>query len=391
MKSANVVHRDTWIKLFLLVLLCFIVAPSSSCALFDGKIESFSADQVVLSANGKVLSTSKLYITPDVYRMDGLPMGGQRGITRNLTILGFTKQNKQYFYNHDKKLFFESQLDENDMLKKMKSNENVDSEKILGQEKVSGYKCVKKEVTTIMTMMGMKHTSTQILWQSDKFEFPLRIRQEEGQIMELRNIKTGKPSKKLFRRLAGYKKVDSMMAVMGIDFGAMAREKRASRNNRRPPAPQKNINDINMEEMMATIQQAMGENADQGQTAQMQQIIAKAMNQAKQTNMDKGSATGLWKIIPKRSGDKIGFEMKTPNVFTVTMGSNASLQQVFTFYQQKLKTEGWRDSGTYIQDGMGTCCMMRGEQMLTISWADNPGMEGKYKHFYNLKLKGPNI
>ena len=143
------------------------------------------------------MSTSKLYITPDAFRMDGLPMGGQGGLTRNLSILGFKKLNKQYIYNHDKKLFFESQLDEDGMLEKMKSYENVDSENVLGKEKVSGYKCVKKEVTTTMTMMGTKITSTEILWQSDKFEFPLRIQMEKGQIMEFRNIDTGKPSKKV--------------------------------------------------------------------------------------------------------------------------------------------------------------------------------------------------
>ena len=181
MESDSTIHRSTWTKFFWVVLLCFMVAPSLSYALFGGKIEDFSADQVMISPDGKVMSTSKLYITKAAYRMDGLPMGGQGGMTQNLTILGFKKQNKQYIYNHDKKLFFESQLDENDMLEKMKSNENVDSEKVLGKEKVSGYKCVKKEVTTTMTMMGMKHTSTQILWQSDKFEFPLRIRMEEGQ------------------------------------------------------------------------------------------------------------------------------------------------------------------------------------------------------------------
>jgi hypothetical protein len=121
MEFVNTIHRSIWAKLFLVVLFCFMISPSSSHALFGGKIESFSADQVMISPDGKVMSTSKLYITPDVYRMDGLPMSGQGGITRNLTILGFKKQNKQYIYNHDKKLFFESQLDENDMLEKMKS------------------------------------------------------------------------------------------------------------------------------------------------------------------------------------------------------------------------------------------------------------------------------
>ena len=392
MKSDHTIHRFTWINFFWVALLCFMVSPSSSHALFGGKIESFSADQVVISPDGKVMSTSKLYITPDAYRMDGLPMGGQGGVTRNLSILGFKKQNKQYIYNHDKKLFFESQLDEDDMLKKMKSYENVDSEKILGKEKVSGYKCVKKEVTTTMTMMGMKHTSTEILWQSDKFEFPLRIQMKDGRIMEFRNIDTDKPSKKLFRRPAGYKRVNNMMAVMGMDFAAMAREEAKSDDeDETESAPQQNVADMNMEEMMATMKQAMGENADSEQMAQIQQIMAQAMNQARQINMDKGAANGLWKIIPKRPGDKVGSEMKSPNVYTVTMGTNALLRQVFTFYEQKLKPEGWKDKGMFIQDGQGTFSMMKGERMLMIASADNPGMEGAYKLFYNLKLNGPDI
>ena len=390
MEFVNAIHRSTWVKLFLAVLFCFMIAPSSSHALFGGKIENFTADQVMISSDGKVMSTSKLYITPDAYRMDGLPMGGQGGFTGNLTFLGIKKQNKQYIYNHDKKLVFESQLDENDMFEKMKSKENIDSQKILGKEKVSGYKCVKKEVTRTMTMMGTKITTTQIEWQNDRFEFPLRTQMEEGSIMEFQNIKKGKPSKKLFKRPTGYKKVDNMMAAMGIDFAAMAREKRASRNKARKPGPQKNINDIDVEEMMASMQQAMGENADPKQREQFQQIMARAMDRVKQINMDKGAASGLWKIIPQRPGDKIGREMKIQNIYIATMGSNASLQQVCTFYQQKLKPEGWRDTGTSIQDGMGVCLMMRDEQMLTISWTENPGMEGHYKLFYNLKLSGLN-
>ena len=326
--------------------------------------------------------------------MDGLPMGGQGGVTRNLSILGFKKLNKQYIYNHDKKLFFESQLDEEDMLKKLKSYENVDSEKILGKEKVSGYKCVKKEVTTTMTIMGMKHTSTEILWQSDKFEFPLRIQMEDGQTMEFRNIDKGTPSKKFFRRPTGYKKVNNIMAVMGMDFAAMAKQNMASDDDdkeEREAGSQQNIKNLNVEEMNAKIEQAMGKNADPEQVAQMQQIMAQAMNQAKQINMDKGAANELWKIIPKRPGDKVGSEMKSPNIYTVTMGSNALLKQVFTFYKQKLKPKGWKDGGMFIQDGMGTFAMTKGEQRLMIAWADNPGMEGNYKLFYNLKLHGPDI
>ena len=283
----------------------------------------------MISPDGKVMSTSKLYVTPDAYRMDGLPMGGQGGVTRNLSFLGFKKQNRQYIYNHDKKLYFESQLDGDNMLEKLKSPENIDSEKTLGKEKVSGYKCVKKEVTTTMEMMGRKVTTTQILWQNDQFEFPLRIQMENGRIMELRNIDEGKPSKKMFRHPAGYKKVDNMMAVMGMDFGTMVREKRASRKKSREPV--RDMKDVNLEEMLAKMKQAMGENVDPEQMAQLQQTMAQAMKQVRQTNMNQGAADGLWKIIPKRPGDNIGSEMKSPNVYTVIMGSNASLDQVFFF------------------------------------------------------------
>ena len=390
MESVNTIHRSTWTKFFWVVLACFIMAPLSSHAFFGGKIKSFSADQVMISSDGKVMSTSKLYITPDAYRMDGLPTGGQGGVTRNLSILGFKKQNKQYIYNHDKKLFFESQLDEEDMLKKLKSYENVDSEKILGKEKVGGYKCVKKEVTTTMTMMGTKITSTEILWQSDKFEFPLRIQMEEGQIMEFRNIDKGKPSKKLFKRPTGYKRVDNMMAVMGLDFAAMAREETKSDDEDQQAAPE-DISDADVEEMMATMKQAMGKNADPEQMAQMQQIMAQALDRARQTSVDEGAADGLWKVIPKRAGDKLCYEMKAPSVYDVIMGTNASLREVFTFYEQKLKPEGWKDAGMFIQDGQGTFGMTKGEQRVIISWADNPGMEGNYKLFYNLQLSGPDI
>ena len=45
----------------------------------------------------------------------------------------------------------------------------------------------------------------------------------------------------------------------------------------------------------------------------------------------------------------------------------------------------------FIQDGMGTFTMIKGETRLVIAWADNPGMKDNYELFYNLKLSGPDI
>jgi len=98
------------------------------------------------------------------------------------------------------------------------SADNVESEKVLGKEKVSGYKCVKKEVITSMAVMGQTLKNKLTIWESDQFEMPLRTMVEDGGIMEMRDIDTDKPSKKLFRPMPGYKKVDNLMAAMGMDF-----------------------------------------------------------------------------------------------------------------------------------------------------------------------------
>jgi len=51
--------------------------------------------------------------------------------------------------------------------------------------------------------MNMDITHTHTIWESDKFEMPLRIKDDEGNISELRNIDTRKPAARLFRPLTG--------------------------------------------------------------------------------------------------------------------------------------------------------------------------------------------
>lgn len=276
------------------------------------------------------------------------------------------------------------------MMRELKSYEKVDSEKVLGKEKVSGYKCVKKEVTTTNSMLGMKTTETVILWQSERFTVPLRTKMKDGTIVELRNIKTGPPGRKVFQRPAGYRKANNMMEVMGFDFAAMDDERPVPEDGSRGAAP-KGMEDVNVQEMMEQMQKVMGENMDPEQMEQMQQIMTHAMDRGRQTRVKQGAADGLWDIVPKRPGDRVGYEMKTANVYDVIMGSTASLQAVFAFYGSRLKEQGWQDGGQYIQNGQGTCSLTRKDLMLMISSADNPGMEGDFRVFYNLHLSGPDI
>lgn len=295
-------------------LLCFTAAPAF--ALFGGEIQHFSADSVTIDPSGKVVHTGKLYVSGNVMRMDdvgGMIGPGIDAQVPDLSILVFEKKGKMYFYNHDKKLVYEGPVDKRDMAPGYKALDNVESEKIVGKEKVSGYKCVKKELVTSMTMMGVNKKDRLTVWESDRFEFPLRTMMEDGSIHEMRNIKEGKPSKKLLRPLAGYKKVGNMMAVMGMDFGnMMAQEKameeekaqaipnRASAEGKRKPGRnQQNLENMDVNQMMEQMSQAMGNSMSTEEKERFMQIMAHAMNKAKETKEGPGAAKKIWQIIPR--------------------------------------------------------------------------------------------
>ena len=64
-------------------------------------------------------------------------------------------------------------------------------------------------------VMGFKSTSRTVVWQSPKFDMPLRTRGEDGHVTELRNIQEAKPASDLFEVPAGHSRVANMMELMG--------------------------------------------------------------------------------------------------------------------------------------------------------------------------------
>lgn len=271
MEIYKIRNKNYYGGVFFATALVLTILVTPSYALFGGKVESYSAENVEISGDGKVKGSSMLYMTPDAMRMDGLPGMGEPGAPKvNLSILVLKKENKQYMYNHDKKLVFESPVDEENYKSMMKELDNIQTEKILGEEKVSGYKCVKKEVVTSINIMGMVQKSTSVVWVSDRFDLPLRTKDEDGTVMEMRNIKKGKPAASVFKPLAGYKKVDNMMLLMGVDLGAMMGGAGGPDKQRPGNAPQdsnelmkelqKNMGELGpeAEEMMRGIMQQMG-------------------------------------------------------------------------------------------------------------------------------------
>ncbi len=380
-----------------MILFCIMLSTPAAFAFFDSKIDSFSADMVFTSPDGKNAGSSKLYVTPDKQRMDGLPGGGfQQGIDmRNFSVISFRNEDKQYLYNHDEKLVFISGMDEMSMLKEFSDFENAETEEVLGKEKISGYPCVKKQVTSTSTIMGMTSTTTSIIWESDKFEIPLKVKSDNGDIMELRNIDTDKPSETHFRPLTGYKKVDNIMALMGMDFSAMARgeeDDSDTGDDNDQSSSQPDMDDLDIDKTMAGLEEILGNHMSKEEMSQLRENIGEAFNMVKQMDSDTGAVDNLWQIIPKRPGDKIGKEFKAPNIYNVVLGSNSTLTEVCDFYKKALPSKGWESAGGFIhEDGKGYSRFSKGEDTLVISYAENPGMEGDFKYFYSIQLDGPDI
>jgi hypothetical protein len=124
---------------------------------------------------------------------------------------------KNFMLNTDKKTYTESELDEKEMAGEIMSMAPVKNrkERMMGEETVSGYRCSKKEIEVEIEIMGIKKTSRSILWQSPKFDLPLRTRSDSGHVTELRNIQEERPAAALFEVPAGYSKVADMMELLG--------------------------------------------------------------------------------------------------------------------------------------------------------------------------------
>lgn len=214
-------RRRMWPAAVAVVLLVLMGAGSALC----GKIQAFTADNVVLGADGQVKSMGKLYFARDKMRSD-MNMKA-KGMQKSQLIMIYRRDKKELWgLNPDKKIFIQMPLDEKKWEQQAKGMVKSEKAKVLGKETVNGYRCVKKQVTRKIEVMGMKMTTTQIIWVSDKMDMPIRTRSKNGAITELRNIKEGKPPASLFEIPPGYKKVGDnmgalMMVMYGMDSGKM--------------------------------------------------------------------------------------------------------------------------------------------------------------------------
>ncbi|WDP87757.1 MAG: hypothetical protein HUN05_23635 [Desulfobacter sp.] len=304
-------------------------------------------------------------------------------------MLILVKQQKQYIYNHKTHLVFVSSAEEESMAPGYKALDNVKSEKVIGKEKVSGSPCVKKEVVTSYNIMGQTIKNKVIVWENSQFEFPLRTMGQDGEIQEMRQIKEGKPAAKLFRPMPGYKRVNDMMAVMGMDIHAMQKEDPDSEKNPPEDTGHKKVDiqayQAQLEQQIAMMEQQTGEKMNPEDKAHFMAMMGQVMTQADQSQPGTGASRDLWKIIPRHGSDQVGYEMKIGTTLDVILGTQSTLRQIFDFYGTHLQSKGWEDGGTYIQNGHGTITMRKGNQHIRFTWADRPvDIQGDYALYYNV-------
>ena len=225
MSIFSIGRRIGWIMCFVVGAILF--SGLSSSALLEDKITKFTADQVMIDSKGKVQHNGKIYMTPEKMRMDGISPGGQG----NIVMIFRKDKNLGWTLNPDKKLYMERPFNEKEMEQATKKFIDSRNEKVLGTEKINGFKCTKKEVETTVEFMGYKQTVKTIVWISKKLDMPIRTQSQDGSVTELRNIKKGAPAAKYFEVPREFKKVSNMMELMGMDMSERGKDSPEATDN----------------------------------------------------------------------------------------------------------------------------------------------------------------
>ena len=211
-------HKVYLTKL-LLPFIIFIFQLGISNAQAESVITNFSADNVTINAGGQQTAIGKLYVSDNAIRVDGIPsMAMLKGIKLNLSVLLLKQSGMQYVYNHDKKSVYISSISKSIFTGDYKSMGDIKVGNSIASEMVSGYLADKKSMLINYSLAGQTISTNMFTWENSRFKFPLKLMDEGGNIQILKNIQLGEPAANVFVPLSGYQKVDSLMAVLGLDF-----------------------------------------------------------------------------------------------------------------------------------------------------------------------------
>jgi hypothetical protein len=163
---------------------------------------------------------------------------GQQGMGKMVSLIRGDLQ-KSYMLNPDKKTYFENDTQKQNR-KRMPSiyeaNPDYKIDKVkVGSDTIDKHPCIKSTITVTNIKSGEKYTGT--VWEAtDLQSLPIRNEMVMGNgtkvVYELKNAKINAANPEMFEIPAGYKKVDSMMQLMGMgDMGNMSGMRRPKANN----------------------------------------------------------------------------------------------------------------------------------------------------------------
>ena len=182
---------------------------------FAGTIKEYAADMVDVAA-GKTVG--KYYVAENKMRMDSF----EKNKNENIISIIRLDQQKMYALQPSEKTYLEIPMKGNKMpdfsdiggVMMGDAAPKVKKEKV-GSETVSGYQTDKYKVVTTMNMFGKTHTSTSYVWLAKEFDIPVRTQQDDD-ISEMRNIKTGAQAASLFEIPSGYTKTQGLDELMNM-------------------------------------------------------------------------------------------------------------------------------------------------------------------------------
>lgn len=160
---------------------------------------------------------------------------GQQGMGKMVSLVrGDLK--KTYMVNPDQKTYFENSMQQQNrrrMPSIYEANPDYKIDKVkVGSETIDKHPCIKYTITIINIKSSEKYTGT--VWEAtDLQNLPIRNEMVSSDgtkfVYELKNAKLNAATPDMFEIPAGYKKVDSMMQLMGM--GGMQRMPGSRRSN----------------------------------------------------------------------------------------------------------------------------------------------------------------
>ena len=192
------------------ILITVLVSPALGLEYKGQKIKPFAAEQYSIDKKGQETLVGNIYIGDKGVRSETMvnPENGQQMIT-----IYIVDENVQYFINPQTKKYYQTNIKPEELEKWFGDDITVDEKNTLKTEKIQGYKCKIKKVSTTVKVLGFSKTVKSTQYFSEKLGVAIRTVNDDGSAIEYRNIKEGKQDPSLFKLPEGLTKTSNMMGV----------------------------------------------------------------------------------------------------------------------------------------------------------------------------------